>query len=241
MKFCNRFCLSVLLILALVGQEQHQAQGFHVLDIFVQYQHALHEHPLFTKMATGGTLATTGDAIAQFQQTSKYDTKRAASFGTFDMAYRALQHYSFPFITTTCQGNILRSAAMEQTLASQLGIVPFLYYPVFFTLTGYIQGLSWQQTRQRAGDNFVTLMKRNLLFWIPVQYVQFQYIPEELQIPFLSVAGLCWTCILSLSAGSTAKYTTNSVQQQVEEQTLEVQSSSATSSLRNATSVTASV
>merc|ERR1712087_658818 len=49
-------------------------------------------------------------------------------------------------------------------------------------------------------------MKRNLLFWIPVQYVQFGYVPTWVQIPFLSAAGLGWTFILSVLAGSARGY-----------------------------------
>merc|ERR1711966_57901 len=101
-------------------------------------------------------------------------------------------------------------AAMEQTLASQLGIVPFLYYPVFFSLTGIVQGLNAEQSIERAKENFIPLMKRNLLFWIPVQFVQFGFIEEGLQIPFLSVCGLAWTFILSIAAGSTKTYKSSS-------------------------------
>merc|ERR1712224_147992 len=96
--------------------------------------------------------------------------------------------------------------AMEQTLASQLGIVPFLYYPAFFAISGAIQGLSASAAVSRARENFIPLMKRNLLFWIPVQFIQFGYIQEDLQIPFLSCAGLAWTFILSLYAGSAKTY-----------------------------------
>eukprot|EP00558_Chaetoceros_sp_UNC1202_P005975 CAMPEP_0197257984 /NCGR_PEP_ID=MMETSP1429-20130617/80583_1 /TAXON_ID=49237 /ORGANISM="Chaetoceros sp., Strain UNC1202" /LENGTH=147 /DNA_ID=CAMNT_0042721971 /DNA_START=6 /DNA_END=449 /DNA_ORIENTATION=- len=97
---------------------------------------------------------------------------------------------------------------MEQTLASQLGIVPFFYYPVFYTITAFVQGLDSEAAVQRAKDTFIPLMKRNLLFWIPVQFIQFGYIDESLQIPFLSVAGLAWTFIISLFAGN-AKQTSN--------------------------------
>jgi hypothetical protein len=193
------------------------------------YKHTLSAHPLPTKMMTGATLAVCGDAIAQSQdKSSEYDKRRAASFGLFDMAYRALQHFAFPIIVATCHGQFFGSlapihdtfdvtqiSAMEQTLASQLGIVPFLYYPVFFTFTGVIQGLSTQNAITRMQENFVPLMKRNLLFWIPCQFVQFGYIQEDLQIPFLSVCGLAWTFILSKNAGSTKKYTP---EKQVEEQ-----------------------
>lgn len=193
------------------------------------YTDLLIQHPLMTKMATGGILATCGDAIAQSQTPEPYDKRRAASFMLFDMAYRSVQHVCFPIIVHGCQGQYLQglltnlhlsslvnlpteyAAVAEQTLASQLGIVPFWYYPVFFTLTAFIQGLSAEGAVERAKENFVPLMKRNLLFWLPVQFVQFGFIDENLQIPFLSVAGLCWTFILSLAAGSATTYNKTNV------------------------------
>ena len=188
-------------------------------SLLSQYTHLLKAFPLPTKMLTGASLATAGDAIAQSRDAdTPYSKKRSLSFAVFDAAYRCLQHAAFPIIIATCHGQYLASilptssvdvsylAAMEQTLASQLIIVPFIYYPVFFTLTGVIQNLSPEAAWDRARDNFLPLMKRNLLFWIPMQFIQFEYVPIDLQIPFLSVCGLAWTCILSLAAGSTAKY-----------------------------------
>ena len=190
--------------------------------IFEKYMSTLTAFPLPTKMLTGAALATAGDAIAQQREDDEYDPSRGASFAAFDMIYRAAQHWLFPIIVELCRGQILFSVlssigasqlvdsstltAMERALASQLVIVPFLYYPVFFTFTGYMQGLNVQEGLERAKQNFVPLMKRNLLFWIPVQYVQFCYLPTDLQIPFLSCAGLAWTFILSIMAGSAKKY-----------------------------------
>lgn len=175
-------------------------------------------------MMTGAALATAGDAIAQKREDDDYDPSRGASFAAFDMIYRAAQHVLFPIIVELCRGQYLFSfmatigasqlvdlstlTAMERSLASQLIIVPFLYYPVFFTFTGYMQGLNFEEGLERAKQNFAPLMKRNLLFWIPVQYVQFCYVPTDLQIPFLSCAGLAWTFILSVLAGSAKKYST---------------------------------
>lgn len=192
------------------------------VNLLDAYKHTLQQNPLPTKMMTGATLAVCGDAIAQAQNSDDYDKRRAASFAVFDMAYRALQHVSFPLIVAHCHGQFLGSApilanhidaswlaAMESTLASQLGIVPFLYYPAFFALTGAVQGLSMEGAVTRAQENFVPLMKRNLLFWIPMQFIQFGFIQEDLQIPFLSVCGLGWTFILSVYAGSTKTYATS--------------------------------
>jgi protein Mpv17 len=193
------------------------------LDIMVSmYKDSLMDNPLETKLLTGGVLAFLGDAIAQ-SQAAIYDKKRAAAFVTFDIVYRAVQCALFPSITTYCDGHYLASllstvsvpaefidihslATMEQTFANQFIVIPLIYYPVFFSLTGYLQGLSMEATVERVETTLVPLLKRNWLFWIPVQYFQFGYVDEPLQIPFLCVAGLAWTFILSTVAGSIETY-----------------------------------
>jgi hypothetical protein len=103
---------------------------------------------------------------------------------------------------TTSQNNVPLLAAFEQTLVSQLVIIPTLYYPFFYAITGAVQGLTIEQTIGRAQDTFIPLMKRNLLFWIPVQFGVFGFVEESLQIPILIMCGLVWTVILSIVAGS---------------------------------------
>lgn len=76
-----------------------------------------------------------------------------------------------------------------------------LYYPVFYIVTSFVQSLTVEETVDRAKETFIPLMKRNLLFWIPVQFAVFGFVEEDFQIPILIVAGLAWTVILSLAAG----------------------------------------
>ena len=87
-------------------------------------------------------------------------------------------------------------------MVNQLFIVPFFYYPVFFAVTALVQGLTFSEGYQRAQSMWVPLLQRNLAFWIPVQFIQFRFVEESLQIPFVCVAGLCWTIILSTVAGN---------------------------------------
>jgi len=193
------------------------------LDIIVsQYKDSLMDYPLETKLITGGVLAFLGDLLAQSQEAS-YDKKRAAALVSFDMVYRAVQCALFPSIVTHCDGHHLACltsllsvpdsfvtlktlATMEQTFANQFIVIPLIYYPVFFTLTGCLQGLSMEATVKRVENTLVPLLTRNWLFWIPVQYFQFGYVEEPLQIPFLCVVGLAWTFILSAAAGSIETY-----------------------------------
>ena len=60
-------------------------------------------------------------------------------------------------------------------------VVPLVYYPLFFSLTGLVQGLSANESLARAREKFLPLIGRNLQFWLPVQIIQFQYVPEDLQ------------------------------------------------------------
>jgi protein Mpv17 len=183
------------------------------------YSHALKTEPMQTKVITGIFLAIGGDAIAQAREPHLYDAKRAYSFAAFDGCYRAIQQITYPPLMEYCQGQFLLGlmgtlgmttsentvpllAAFEQTLVSQLVIIPTLYYPFFYAITGTVQGLTIKQTIVRAQETFIPLMKRNLLFWIPVQFAVFGFVEESLQIPILIVCGLVWTVILSVVAGS---------------------------------------
>ena len=65
-----------------------------------------------------------------------------------------------------------------------------------------MQGLSGDESLQRAKDNFASLTVRNWKFWIPAQLVQFALLPEELQVPYTCAMGLVWNVILSVAAGS---------------------------------------
>lgn len=186
------------------------------------YNQALMTNPLETKLATGGILALAGDYIAQLREQGDYDVKRAGSFVSFDMMYRAMQCALFPEIVRVCDGHFLGTilpgvdisilATLEQTMTNQFIVIPTIYYPLFFSLTGYVQGLSIDATIERAQTTIVPLLKRNWAFWLPVQYFQFGYVDEPLQIPFLCVVGLVWTFILSVAAGSVKTYNEDEVQ-----------------------------
>jgi hypothetical protein len=184
-------------------------------------------------MMTGAVLAVAGDTAAQAinnqnqnqaAHSSPLDWKRTVSFAAFDACYRAVQHVLYPpmkdyfhgqFLNPTISSilpphnafeqhhNQLLSAAAEQSLVSQLVVIPLLYYPIFFAVTGMVQGLTWEQAMERGKQSFIPLMQRNLLFWIPVQFGVFGWINDDaLQISVLIACGFLWTMILSAFAGS---------------------------------------
>lgn len=188
------------------------------------YKSSLVRHPLRTKVLTGSTLSLVGDRLAQIRESGKgYDVRRAVSFAAFDCCYRMFQHVAIPTIVRLGQGKMMAAflslfpfihigsssmafcTAMERTMLYQFGVIPFFYYPVFFSFTGVIQGLSPTETLLRARSNFFMCWKRNLIFWIPAQLVMFGLVDEKWQIPFVCVMGILWSLILSVTAGKAKK------------------------------------
>jgi len=201
------------------------AIGDTAASLWSEYRKALDAEPLKVKIITGCMLAILGDAIAQSRTPEEYNKKRAVAFVAFDGVWRTVQQVTYGPIIRTCNGQfttgILGSlpflhvqetlmkeenrfvlGAIEQTLVSQLILIPLLYYPIFYSVTGIVQNLTVEETINRAKETFIMLMKRNLLFWIPVQFGAFYFVEENLQIPVLTAAGLIWTVILSVSAGN---------------------------------------
>ena len=94
--------------------------------------------------------------------------------------------------------------ATAKLFINQLLVIPIVYMPIFFGFTGLISGLTIDESIARAQSLYFPLLKRNWLFWLPMQFLQFMVIPSDFQIPFISAASLIWTVILSSMGSSTA-------------------------------------
>ena len=205
----------------------HQIISQALISALRTYEGSLVKNPLKTKVMTGATLAVFGDYLAQMKEMSEtnkeYNIPRALSFAAFDSCYRMFQHIAIPVIVMLGQGHVIRkllssiplvsmsesslgfTAAMERTFIYQFALIPLFYYPIFFTFTGLMQGLTLKETFQRAKKSFLPCWKRNLIFWIPTQMIMFGLISENWQIPFVCVMGIIWSMILSVVAGRATK------------------------------------
>ena len=188
-------------------------------ELFAAYDHLLTAYPIATRVSTASCLAILGDALAQRRERlPSFDARRSASIVAVEVSYRGLfQQPIFEWIIETYDGSILQHlfglptttpllAALEQVIFNQFIVSPGLYYPLYFGLTGPIQGLTVKQTLSRARANFATLFGCNLCFWLPTQLVQFLFVPSKYKVPFICVASLLWNMILSAMAGSVSAW-----------------------------------
>lgn len=228
-----------------------------VTHLWEIYGTLLREQPVETKSITAATLASTGDAVAQFLSSRKneseafqYDPRRGAAFLAFGALYTGcFQHYWFDFLEKhildwgenlylwghpaqtsipvtyfvekeewwqyfdlvsqieKVMATLKDPPSQEMVAAAKLAVnqflvIPLLYMPLFFGITGALGGLDVSKSIARARSLYVPILQRNYFFWLPIQFIQFLFLPVDYQIPFVCAASLCWTIILSSIGGS---------------------------------------
>lgn len=175
-------------------------------ELLAAYTVLLVTDPVPTKLATASVLGAAGDVVAQLAEAAgkdglaafSLDQRRALSMVSFSALYTGMFQ---AWWITTLQENVhlvdpLADAAVKTGLC-QFGTIPVVYMPTFFLVTGSVRGMDLQASLDNAKENYVRIYSRNVGYWIPVQIVQFFYVPQEWQITFLCIAGFVWTVILS--------------------------------------------
>ena len=188
--------------------------------------------PIFYQhMATGAALAFAGDVIAQSllssehgkndnQQQQSYqqlisippkdwDIARTSSFVAFGALYTGgCQHFIFDYLNTNFDEPMLRLAM------AQFFFIPFCYYPTFLAMTptlraGWEYGFGTKEATLRRKELFndvagkiPSTLIRNWCFWLPVQLIQFNFIPANHHVTFTAAFGVVWNAILSWSTAS---------------------------------------
>ncbi|KAL9184956.1 hypothetical protein ACHAXT_002733 [Thalassiosira profunda] len=176
---------------------------------------------LVQHMATGGALALAGDVIAQsLLSKSKekkippedWDVVRTAAFVAFGTLYTGgAQHFIFGFLNENFDAPMMRLAL------AQFFFIPFCYYPTFLAVVPALragweaeEGFGSKEANARTKELFSetasripSTLLRNWCFWLPVQFVQFNFIPMDFHVTFTAAFGVVWNAILSWSTAST--------------------------------------
>lgn len=122
-----------------------------------------------------------------------FPAEAAMQYATAMAAMLGVEISPLPEVTTL----LPLLGAVQRTLINQLCIIPSLYYPLFFLITGLAYNLSLKEMIERARSLYLPLLQRNLAFWLPVQFAQFAFIEPAFQLPFVCACGLVWNMILS--------------------------------------------
>lgn len=173
------------------------------LSLWQQYVKANKTNPLQTKCLTTGVLMAMGNFGAQQIMIFKGKQKgilykKLVSFIIFGIFLSGpLGHAWLKFLNghkTTLKGQslILYKIALDRLAygpAFNLLMMSFVYK---------VSGQNWKQVWASLQKTFLSAQVLNWKMWPVAQYVNFNFIPPELQLLYMNVVALFWTIGLSM-------------------------------------------
>ncbi|KAG8461740.1 hypothetical protein KFE25_001358 [Diacronema lutheri] len=176
------------------------------------YEACLAARPLPTKMATSGVLYAVGDCMGQAIVNSRtpagepkpgFDVGRflrATAFG--GVFYPPLAHVHYNFL----EWIVVKRWAVSTALMpwAKMVLEQFVYWAYFsnayyHAVLGALQGMGPAQIYQRVADTLWDTLKAQWAFWIPVQLLNFKFVPLRHQLNVVLLVSLVWTTFLSIA------------------------------------------
>ena len=187
------------------------------------YCRLLDRQPLTVKAITGGTLAFTGDATAQYLEYSQaavvpvvaaaegahqgvfpawYDQRRALAMTSLGTAYQGLaNHFLINRLERLFPTALGWRSVINKTLVTQLVLNPLCYLPTFFVWTGAVRGLTLEQLQNKVQREYWSTLNATWLIFTPSNLLVYWLVPVPLQTSVTAVVGFTYQVTLSLIAG----------------------------------------
>ena len=164
---------------------------------WAMYLLLLESNPLVTKMATSGVLNAFGDLLAQvlFEDGQSVDTKRTLTFtflGAFLVGPALHFWYGSLGKLVTVGGSV--GAGLRLGL-DQLAFAP-VFLATFLSALFAIEGNTDKLPNKLKQDLFPTVVA-NWKIWVPFQFLNFRFVPANLQVGAANVIALVWNVYLS--------------------------------------------
>lgn len=159
-------------------------------------------------------LGKCGDAaISVSSFAERVDVGRVMGFGMFGFIYGAAPGYLvyrvlYPRIALFAKRPLL------QALVDVYAQCTFVYFPLFYVAQ---EGIN-MRSQVAAGKMAVTKVVENAIdkwsgnfwgdvkllsmVWIPLHYVNFRFLPLHQRMPFMAIAGVLWSGVLSFERGA---------------------------------------
>jgi len=175
----------------------------------LQYDATARQWPLTTGIVTTVIKTSAADLIAQkvVERREKVDWRRQGLFAFFGITYLGgFQYYLYnSFFSSICKPitNVVGhlGVAPVKVFIDQCIHHPFCYFPCFYSLKGLVEGRTIEKSLdlywQDLWDNCIALWS----LWVPLQFINFAFVPRHLRIPFVAGISLAWTVVLSTMRG----------------------------------------
>ena len=165
--------------------------------------------PFTTGFVTTGIKTTAADAFAQLmvEKKEKMDWRRNAMFTAFGFCYLGgFQYWLYNVKFTQWCGPITsrfghKASAPVKTFIDQAIHHPFVYFPVFYGIKASVSGKPMSYAVDKYKSEIWTSVKTLWSVWVPLQLINFAFVPRHLRVPYVAGVSFGWTMILSVMQG----------------------------------------
>ena len=129
-----------------------------------------------------------------------YDLPRTARAGTFGFVLHApLSHLHFNFLEWMTVKSGLQGLHIPvfKTIMEQFVYWSWFSNSLYHGAMGAMQGMNFQQMYDRVSDVLWDTQVAQWSFWIPVQLLNFQFVPVRHQLNVVLLTSVVWTALLS--------------------------------------------
>ncbi|KAK9831284.1 hypothetical protein WJX74_010269 [Apatococcus lobatus] len=167
------------------------------------YLKELDQKPMLTKSWTSGALSVLGDVLAQLfvEQKALGDLElyRVFVFTFMSCCIGPILHLWFIFMSRIIKAEGT-SGAVYRLLLDQGLFAPFMVGLMMSTvliLEGH-PGIVLDKLRQ----DWKSTVFANWKLWVPSQFINFRFVPQQLQVLVVNLVGLIWSTYLSWASHS---------------------------------------
>ena len=173
------------------------------------YNETAKRHPVATGVWTSGLKTSAADAFAQkvLEGREEMDWKRHATFCTFGFLYLGgFQYWLYNVKFTQWCGPITsrfghKASAPIKTFIDQAIHHPFMYFPTFYAIKASVTGKPMSYAVDKYKSEIWTSVKTLWTVWVPLQLINFAFVPRHLRVPYVAGVSFGWTMILSVMQG----------------------------------------
>eukprot|EP01117_Protostelium_nocturnum_P020844 TRINITY_DN9629_c0_g1_i1.p1 TRINITY_DN9629_c0_g1~~TRINITY_DN9629_c0_g1_i1.p1 ORF type:complete len:211 (+),score=59.90 TRINITY_DN9629_c0_g1_i1:704-1336(+) len=186
-----------------------------MLKMLMKYMMQLLNHPIRTKMISGGVIASLSDISAQLLiprlvsaprnnnnapapgSLQSYNPFRTLKFFVYAATLNLGVHFWYKFLDFLFRGRSGRFFTVLRVLVDQIAFAPIINW-YFLTFMSIADGNSPDVTANKVQRQLVPQLFQHWKVWFPAQFINFSFVPPMLRPLFGSFVALFWNTYLSV-------------------------------------------
>jgi hypothetical protein len=169
------------------------------------YSSMLDASPVFTKCISAGLISGLGNLGAQRLMHDekdgkfKIDWEQTGRFALLNVVFVApVLHYWYTWLAGAIPGKAILPV-LKRVFYDEFLFTP-VYVPVLMGILWSLEGVEAKRIPQMVREEWLTIMLFDWAVYIPVQFLNFRFVPVKFQVLVINLIGVGWNCFVSWRA-----------------------------------------